>query len=369
MDAVWAVRLSPSSGSGPRLAVKDCIDVAGLPTVVGSRALASASPAVADAPVVASARAAGARLVGKTQLVELCRHADGVNHWAGTPANPLDPSRLPGGSSSGSAVAIALGEADVAYGTDTGGSVRVPAACCGIVGLKTTAGRVPTHGVFEFSRTLDTVGPMGRTVADVALGMALMEPGFAVSPVNGPLTCARLRLPGVDAGIDAAVDRALAEAGFACTDVSLPAWRTWNLAADELMAYEGYLAMASFLERPELLEERHVASIEYGTKVSASRAVECRRLAVEARGAIDALLAEHTLIALPTLAVEPPLVAERAGLTYLTVALNFTGHPALALPVPREDSHLPASLQLVGPHFSEETLLGYGATPALTSPV
>ena len=361
MDAVWAVRLSPSSGSGPRLAVKDCIDVAGLPTVVGSRALLSAPAALADAPVVATARLRGARIVGKTQLVELCRHADGVNHWAGTPANPLDASRLPGGSSSGSAVALALGEADVAYGTDTGGSVRVPAACCGVVGLKTTAGRVPTHGVFEFSRTLDTVGPMGRTVADVSLGMSLMEPGFTVAPVNVPLTAARLRLPGVEPGIDAAVDRALASAGFTTTDVSLPSWLDWNSAADTLMAWEGYYAMSSFLKRPELLEERHVASIEYGATIPASRIVEIRRLQLEARRTLDDLLATHTVLALPTLAVEPPKVAERAGLTYLTVALNLTGHPALALPVRRTDSHLPASLQLVGPHFSEERLLAWGA--------
>lgn len=360
MDAVWAVRTS-ASGSGPRLAVKDCIDVEGLPTVVGSRALASAPPALADAPVVASARAAGARIVGKTQLVELCRHADGVNHWVGTPTNPLDPTRLPGGSSSGSAVAVALGEADVAYGTDTGGSVRVPAACCGVVGLKTTAGRVPTHGVFEFSRTLDTVGPMGSTVASVALGMSLMEPGFTVAPVNAPLTAARVRLPGVEPGIDAAVDAALSAAGFTCTDVTLPSWSEWNKAADTLMAWEGYYAMSSFLQRPELLEPRHVTSIEYGATIPASRVVEIRRLQLEARRALDALLATYTVLALPTLAVEPPKVAERAGLTYLTVALNFTGHPALALPIARTDSHLPASLQLVGPHFSEELLLGLGA--------
>ena len=132
MDPTWIVRLD-APGDGPRLAVKDCIDVEGLPTTVGCQVIAEqASPAAADAPVVAAARRAGARIVGKTNLTELCWSASGVNAWSGTPVNPLDPGRLPGGSSSGSAVAVAAGEADVARGTDTGGSVRIPAACCGI---------------------------------------------------------------------------------------------------------------------------------------------------------------------------------------------------------------------------------------------
>ena len=132
MDPTWIVRLD-APGDGPRLAVKDCIDVEGLPTTAGCQVVAEqASPAAADAPVVGAARRAGARIVGKTNLTELCWSASGVNSWSGTPVNPLDPGRLPGGSSSGSAVAVAAGEADVALGTDTGGSVRIPAACGGI---------------------------------------------------------------------------------------------------------------------------------------------------------------------------------------------------------------------------------------------
>ncbi len=131
----WVIRIATGAednGVGPRLAVKDCIDVAGLPTTAGCPVVAEmAEPANADAAVVASARAGGARIVGKTGLTELCWSANGINHWSGTPVNPRDPRRLPGGSSSGSAVAVALGEADVAFGTDTGGSVRIPAACCG----------------------------------------------------------------------------------------------------------------------------------------------------------------------------------------------------------------------------------------------
>ena len=136
MDTTWIVRLD-APGDGPRLAVKDCIDVEGLPTTAGCQLIAEqASPAPRDAAVVATARRAGARIVGKTNLAELCWSAVGMNPWSGTPVNPAEPRRIPGGSSSGSAVAVAAGEADVALGTDTGGSVRIPAACCGIAGLK-----------------------------------------------------------------------------------------------------------------------------------------------------------------------------------------------------------------------------------------
>src|SRR6201986_2082057 len=167
----WVVRIpgdADGSAAGPRLAVKDCIDVAGLPTTAGCPVVAEmAEPAEIDAAVVSSAREGGARIVGKTGLTELCWAASGINPWAAPPVTPPPPLRLPGGSSSGSAVAVARGEADVAFGTDTAGSVRIPAACCGVVGLKTTHARVPLDGVFSFVPSLDTVGPIGRDVAAV----------------------------------------------------------------------------------------------------------------------------------------------------------------------------------------------------------
>ncbi|MBS1844070.1 MAG: amidase, partial [Actinobacteria bacterium] len=134
--------------AGTTVAVKDLIDIEGLPTTAGCRAIArDAVPATADAACMAGLRTAieagEARLVGKTNLSELGMGASGVNEWFGTPRNPLDPDLIPGGSSSGSAVAVAAGEAEVGIGSDTGGSVRVPAACCGIVGLKTTHCRIP----------------------------------------------------------------------------------------------------------------------------------------------------------------------------------------------------------------------------------
>lgn len=358
----WLLRLE-ADGEGPRLAVKDCIDVAGTPTTAGCRAIAEdAQPARFDAPVVATARAAGARIVGKTNLTELCRHADGVNPWTGTPRNPLDPERIPGGSSSGSAVAVARDEADVGYGTDTGGSVRVPAACCGIAGLKTTTGRVPTHGVFEFSRTLDTVGPMARDVAGLAVGMGLLEPGFAAARTyDRPRTVGRLRLPGVAPDLDQAVDAALTAADITATDVTLPDWDDWVAAANTIMTAEGYPAHRHLLDRADRLEERHVAGIRAGAEIPAQRVVECRRVAWRARRLVAGLLDSYGALALPTMQTLPVPLGEPAATTYLTVPVNLLGLPAVALPVPRAGGGFPASVQLVGGWFGEEELLALAA--------
>ncbi|WP_165367716.1 amidase [Phytoactinopolyspora endophytica] len=358
-DATWLLRLE-THGDGPRLAVKDCIDVAGTPTTVACPAVMEhAQLAAADAPVVQTAREQGARIVGKTNLVELCRHIDGINPWTGTPVNPIDPGRLPGGSSSGSAVAVARGEADVAYGTDTGGSVRVPAACCGIAGLKTTAGRIPTHGVFEFSRTLDTVGPLARDVSGLALGMRMMEPGFEVSEIDAaPLTAARLRPPDVEPAIDEAVDSALTAAGVKVVDVTVPEWEEWIAAANDIMGAEGYWAHRHLLDHPDRLEGRDVESIRSEAEISPARVVECRRIGLAARAVLGALLEEHAFLALPTLRIIPPRLGEvKPGLTYLTVPLNLAGLPVAALPIPRADGVFPASLQLVGGWYAEEKLL------------
>src|ERR1700683_3392619 len=194
--------------------------MAGVPTTAGSRVLAeTAVPAAADAACLAGLRAAGARIVGKTNLHELALGVTGINPWYGTPENPLDHSLAPGGSSSGSAVAVATGEADVAFGTDTGGSVRIPAACCGITGLKTAYGRISVKGVYPLAPSLDTGGALGAGVGAVQLRLRLLEPAFTPPPAPAALVAGRLAAVGLDGGvdpaIDAAVDQALRAAGVA----------------------------------------------------------------------------------------------------------------------------------------------------------
>src|SRR5512140_106927 len=221
--STWMLR-ETAPGPGLRVAVKDIIDVADLPTTAGSLAVADlAKPAAADAACLAGLRAAIARgqacLAGKVNLHELAYGISGINRAFGTPVNPLDPALVPGGSSSGSAVAVATGEADVAYGSDTGGSIRIPAACCGVAGLKTTWGRIPLAGVRPLAPSLDTVGPMARDVAGLAAGMALLEPGFTVTA--GPPAAVGRVMMAAHPAISQAVDAALAATGWQVSPVTL----------------------------------------------------------------------------------------------------------------------------------------------------
>ena len=248
--STWILR-DAASGPGLRVAVKDLIDVAGLPTTAGSRAIADqAGPAAADAPCLAGLRAAMARgqacLVGKTNLHELAYGISGINAAFGTPVNPLDPLRVPGGSSSGSAVAVASGEADVSYGSDTGGSIRIPAACCGIAGLKTTWGRIPLTGVWPLAPSLDTVGPMARDVAGLISGMQLLEPGFSVT-AEAPPVVGRVVI-GADPVIDAAVDNALAAAGWEVVQVGLDGLDRATVAAMTVLDAEAWASDGGYAE-------------------------------------------------------------------------------------------------------------------------
>jgi amidase len=360
----WLVRLDVP-GDGPRLAVKDCIDVAGLPTTVGCPVIAArAEPAAADAPVVATARRAGARIVGKANLTELCWSADGINDWSGTPVNPVDAARVPGGSSSGSAVAVATGEADVAYGTDTGGSVRIPAACCGVAGLKTTWGRIPVDGVYPLAPSLDTVGPLGRDVAAVELGMHLLEPGFTVPAYDTAAAIGRLRplrppLP-VRPEIDAAIDAALAAAGLAAKDITDVDFGSAIEAISVLIDREGYLSNAYLAADVGKLTDGNRRSMESGVRLGDAEVAAARRRQESLREQLDGWLRHFPVLALPTLATPPPLLGERrTWLTGLTAPFNLAGLPALALPVPVREN-LPASLQLVGPAGGEEQLIAAG---------
>jgi amidase len=361
-DRTWIVRLDPD-GPGVRLAVKDCIDVEGLPTTVGCPVIAErASPAAQDAAVVAAARRSGAQIVGKTNLTELCWSAAGTNAWSGMPVNPVDPRRLPGGSSSGSAVAVAAGQADVALGTDTGGSVRIPAACCGVVGLKTTWGRVPVEGVYPLAPSLDIVGLLGADVAAVELGMRLIEPGFAAGPCEPRV--ARVRPEAgleVDPAVDAAIDAALAAAGLDTTEVVGLDFAAANAAGNLLIDVEAYQVNEYLMPDLARLSSYNQRNLPAAATVTADQAAAASQTRASLREWFAALQARRPFLALPTLLGAPPLIGgPRISLTMLTMPANLAGLPALALPVPGGPAGLAASLQLIGPPGSEEQLLGLG---------
>ena len=173
-DARAKSDLSLAPLDGTIISIKDLFDIAGEPTRAGSTFLAHAAPAAQDAPVVRRLRAGGAVIVAKTNMTEFAFSGIGLNPHYGTPGNPADRSRIPGGSSCGAAVAVADAMCEIAIGTDTGGSTRIPAALCGIVGFKPSQWRLPTQGAFPLSFTLDSIGPMARNVADCALADAVM---------------------------------------------------------------------------------------------------------------------------------------------------------------------------------------------------
>jgi len=312
--------------------------------------------------VVAAARRSGAQIVGKTNLAELCWSAAGTNAWSGMPVNPVDPRRLPGGSSSGSAVAVATGEADVALGTDTGGSVRIPAACCGVVGLKTTWGRVPVEGVYPLAPSLDTVGLLGADVAAVELGMRLIEPGFAAGSCE--LRVARVRPETdlqVDAAVEAAIDAALAAAGIVTNQAAGLDFAAANTAASLLIDVEAYQVNEYLLPDLARLSPYNQRNLPKAAAVTTEQAAAANRTRDSVRAWFTGLLARDPFVAMPTLVSAPPLIGgPYVPLTVLTMPVNLAGLPALALPVPGGPAGLPASLQLIGPPGSEEQLVGLG---------
>jgi len=313
-------------GAGPAVAIKDSIDIAGFATRMGSACLADAPPAGEHAAVVQALLAAGCRIVGKTNLHELAYGVSGINRFCGTPVNPRAPGRVPGGSSSGSAVAVAAGLVDFALGNDTGGSIRIPAACCGVYGLKPSFGRVSRAGVQPARSTLDCVGPVARDVAWIERAMSMIDPSFRPQ-------------------------RALSRADVAVRAVSLPSFEAAYAAALAIVGAETWSAFGHLSEcaalgpdvRTRLLAARAISSADVAA------AEEVRRVF---RSQVDAALAGLDALALPTLPVAPlPLAAAADSTAALRLSgcvrqFNLSGHPAITLPV--DLGGLPGGLQLVG---------------------
>ena len=352
----WITYLDDSR-AGLRVAVKDLIDVEGVPTTAGSRLVAAmAEAAAADAACLAGIRAAGAVICGKANLHELGCGSTGVNPHFGTPRNPFDPRLIPGGSSSGNAVALAAGEVELAVGTDTAGSVRTPSACCGTVGLKTTWGQIPTDGVWPLAPSLDVIGPMARDVAGVIEGMRMLDPGWRMETPPAAVV-GRVRLAGVEPGIDEAIDELLAIAEVAVVKVELAGWEAAERAAWTVLLFELWRSDGPLFARdPESLGSDVRGLIGESRKVSeeAYRAAQAQRAAWRAE--LAAAFTRAPVLVWPTIPYFPPRIAGAAPNSRRSnLVVSFAGHPALAMPVPTPLGP-PASLQLVGPDASEATL-------------
>lgn len=376
----------PENSKQLRLAVKDLIDMKGVVTTAGSEYVATTSaPALRDAQCLELARERNVAIVGKTNLTEFAVTVSGRNTYFRTPRNRPDGKHkvIPGGSSSGAAVAVQSGMADVAFGTDTAGSIRLPAACCGILGLKTTFGLVPIKGVFPISpKHLDTVGPMAKDMTHLVQGMDLLQRGFAAQyeraaadkPSAKDITIGRLYLDGTDPAIDKALDDALAAKRFKVIKLD-PAFKAkWEQAQKDGKT----VAFADvWFNDQKYTDKKGVRGttktiINLGKLDSTDNYKNALKRQAVWQHDLRQVFKKVDFIALPTLQKLPPkfpffgrtVVFElQVFSTQNTAAVNFAGNPALAMPIPMpaKGKTVPVtSLQLIGPRLSEAGLLNAG---------
>ncbi len=362
---------------GVPVSVKDLIDVAGQPTTAASRVRAG-HVATRDATVVQRLREAGAVIIGKTNLHEFALGTTSEESAFGAVRNPRDPSRSAGGSSGGSAAAVALGMGLMSVGSDTGGSIRIPAAASGVVGLKPTLGDVPTYGVVPLSNTFDHVGPITTSVADAAalyFVLAGRKPtridnaapktitlgalgGYFTALLEHDVRAAfegaveQLRRCGVS--IDARVVEGTQTIGDTYVNISLPEAANWHAATLDA--------------RPDDYQPPVRQRLEKGRTISAVEYLHARDMREELSRAVDAALDGCDALVLPTLPIVAPVLgtqevamdngerlAVRAAMLRLTQLFNITGNPAISLPIPTKG--LPVGLQLVGQRGNTDALL------------
>jgi aspartyl-tRNA(Asn)/glutamyl-tRNA(Gln) amidotransferase subunit A len=365
---------------GIPITVKDLVDVAGTPTTAGSRV--PPHTAAADAPSVRRLRDAGAIIIGKTNLHEFAFGTTSDETAFGPVRNPIDPSRSAGGSSGGSAAAVAEGMCFGSVGTDTGGSVRIPAAACGIVGLKPTFGEIECDGVIALSTTLDHVGPLARSVGDAALLFQAMK-GISVheiAPAGGALTFGIPRpyfFDRLEADTRTVLEHALGrirEAGYTLREVTIEHAPITpdvylHICLPEASCYHaGRLAAHADLYSPGVR-----LRLEMGRYILAEDYVRAMQLRTRLRTDVDRALDRCDALLLPALPIPAPPVGAttvnvgesdmpvRAAMLSRTQLFNLTGHPAIALPAGRGGDGLPRSLQLVGPRGRTARLLDVAA--------
>ena len=384
-DARAARGLSLGPLDGALVSIKDLLDVAGQTTTAGAQLLQAQPPATHDAAVVQRVRAAGAVIIGKTNMTEFAFSGIGINPHFGTPGNAHDAQRIPGGSSSGAGVSVALGMVDMAIGSDTGGSVRIPAAFNGVVGFKPTQCRVPRTGAYPLSFTLDCVGPLARSVqacADADAVFSQLPPaplparslrGLRVAVPRGLLATH------TEAAVQSAVDAALQQLQDAGAVVQKVDWDDL-LAQPFALQEKGTLiaAEAAHIHRTHIdqhaqaLDPFVLNRIRRGSTLDAASYVGIVQARQQLQAQLDARMADWDLLALPSVAITAPLTAtlvhDEAAFTQTnalvlrnTSVFNFFDLPALSLPLPRAPGALPVGLMLVGARLQDRNLLATGA--------
>lgn len=389
IDHAIAAGTNPGPLAGVPVALKDLIDQEGLVTTAGSSFLVE--PATADAPVVRRLNANGAVIIGRTGLHEFAYGFSSENDWWGPVRNPWDSSTSPGGSSGGSAAAVAAGLTPIGIGTDTGGSVRVPAALCGLVGLKVTHGRIPLTRVFPLAESLDTVGPLTRTVEDAATvfsvlaGLDVADPWSIDHPID-PVKS--VGLESLTVGIPHPwLDRSLAaeqQAGFdhllaALNEAGATVTHFDDPEIDATAVPAGAYAEVATVHRDWFREDptRYGPAIrdrlELVLALDPAEIAAARRWRKLLRARFVSAFTRFDILATPSTAARSKKIGtdyldlgagwepSRPALSWFTSLVNQADLPALVLPIeaPRVEG-LPPSIQLIGPHWSESRLLGIG---------
>lgn len=353
------ISYTDETGDGPVVAIKDLVDVRGTVTTGGGTLLLD-TPAERDAPVIERLRAHGCVMVGKTNLHEWAFGLSSANPHYGWVRNPRAPGRIPGGSSGGSAAAVALGLCDWALGSDTGGSIRVPAAYCGVVGFKPTIGRVDIGGTIPLSRTLDTLGPLALDVRTAATALEMMSDLTGLVPEGTPDT----------EGVRLAVPQGW---GDDLDDVCAAAWR--NVTAElpripfpsrDRLERSGvsilYAEAADYhrrwlRDRPDAYGEDVSRTLRRALETTRDEYLEALLEQGRLRDEVERAMEGWDAVIVPATRIAPPPAGEpfdRHDASCYTRPFNTTGHPVIALPAPT--SGLPVGIQVVG-HFAGEAAL------------
>jgi aspartyl-tRNA(Asn)/glutamyl-tRNA(Gln) amidotransferase subunit A len=377
-DARTRAHVSLGPLDGAIVTIKDLFDVAGEVTRAGSKVVAQEGKiAASDAPVIHRLRAAGAVIVAKTNMSEFAFSGVGLNPHFGTPGNPADRARAPGGSTSGGAVAVADGMCEITIGSDTGGSTRIPAALCGIVGFKPSKRRIPTEGAFPLSQTLDSIGPMARSVAACAKADAIMageEPRpFEPAPLSGLRIGVAQGMPlerlddTVSARFAMALDR-LEKAGARLShekialldDMAAVNAKGGLVPAEALGTHH-----ARFAQNRGDIDPIIASRLERAKEISAADYQDMLRERGRLVKAMDLRLADLDVLAMPTTAVVAPLISEAAtpdnfgrhnAMLLRNPSIgNFFDLTAISLPLPR-DGGLPTGLMLMARNGHDQRL-------------
>ena len=392
-DALRKVGRAPGRFAGIPIALKDLFDIAGEPTPAGSAVLADAPAATANAPVVARMLAAGFIPMGRVNMTEFAFSGLGINPHYGTPTSPWDRAsrRIPGGRSSGTGVAVADGMAAAGLGTDTGGSCRIPAAFCGIVGYKPTARRVPITGVLPLAPSLDSVGPLTPTVGCSAIIDAILAGEAAVAPDAASLDGLRLAVPenmvldGMDATVAAAFERALARLSAAGAKVTRVRFAAFD-AIPAVNAKGGFAASEAYAWHRALLaskgnqyDPRIRVRIARGEGMSAADYLDLLQARAGIVAGFDAETAAYDAVVMPTVPIVAARIADlddereynRVNMLVLrnTALGNFLDRCSISLPC-HEAGQAPVGLMLTGETMGDTRLFAIArAVEAVVSPV